>query len=160
MENLPVSDPRNPPAWQVKESSIHGSGLFATRDIAAGELIIEYTGKLSPISEIDQVDGDDIYWLAVDETYAIDGNHRDNPARFANHSCEPNCFLEKSSGAFSIMSNRDISKGEELSIDYGWGLDGLFQRKCRCGTPSCIGYVISSPYRPAALRLINQMRRR
>lgn len=36
------------PAYFVKDSVIHGRGLYAARDIRKGERILEYVGKRSP----------------------------------------------------------------------------------------------------------------
>jgi hypothetical protein len=36
---------RKAPAYEVRQSPIHGNGVFARRAIAAGERIIEYKGE-------------------------------------------------------------------------------------------------------------------
>ncbi len=53
---------------------------------------------------------------------------------FINHSCEPNVGF---AGNTVLVAMRDISPGEELTIDYALfdEYDGMMQ--CRCGTPSC-----------------------
>ena len=52
----------------------------------------------------------------------IDGREYGTNARFINHSCDPNCHVEKWTvkGVLrvGIFSTRDIQQGEELNYDY------------------------------------------
>ena len=45
-------------------------------------------------------------------------------ARFINHSCAPNCLIEKwdvmGEWRIAIVADRDITAGEELSYDYNF----------------------------------------
>ncbi|MGB0371424.1 MAG: SET domain-containing protein [Opitutales bacterium] len=160
MENLSLSARTPAPAWAVKHSPIHGQGIFATRGILPDTVLVEYTGPKVLIADIQQRNGQLVYWMAIDERWAIDGDNPENPARFANHACDPNCDFEIADGRIFIVAREQIEAGEEITVDYGLGLEGLFQRKCTCGSTACIGYIVSEPYRPAALRLLNQMRRK
>ncbi|HZU83947.1 MAG TPA: SET domain-containing protein-lysine N-methyltransferase, partial [Polyangiaceae bacterium] len=69
---------KNPPVV-VRRSRIQGRGVFATRDIAEGEAIIEYTGALITHVEADaQCDDEGMrrhhtFLFAVDDRYVIDG---------------------------------------------------------------------------------------
>jgi SET domain-containing protein len=49
----------------------------------------------------------------------IDGNIKENTARYINHSCRPNCEAEGPKGRIYILSTRNIKAGEELTYDYG-----------------------------------------
>jgi SET domain-containing protein len=49
----------------------------------------------------------------------IDGNIRENMARFINHSCAPNCEVDIRKRRVFVFALRDIEPGEELSYDYG-----------------------------------------
>ena len=145
-------------SWEKRESELDGQGSFAVRSIRAGESILPYRGPRIPMAEVEESDGP-VYWMAWDDDWAIDGSGEDNPARFFNHSCDPNCEAIRLDGAIWIRSIRKVEEGEELTFDYGWGLDGLFQHGCRCGAPSCVGYIVGEPYRPLARKILRQMQR-
>lgn len=63
---------------------------------------------------------------------------------FANHSCDPNFFIDTERREFVAL--KDIHIGEELLFFYPsteWKMDRPF--KCECGSPQCIG-LISGAY--------------
>ena len=72
------------------------------------------------------------------------------PFRFVNHCCEPNCefdYLEFSEKPGEVKEKhvflfalRDISKGEELTIDYNWSPENAIP--CRCQAATCRGWVV------------------
>ncbi|MEM7673453.1 MAG: SET domain-containing protein-lysine N-methyltransferase [Verrucomicrobiota bacterium] len=132
-------------------------GIFARRSIAVGECVVEYLGKRILKSEISRRADGRVYSIALDEYYVIDGDSIENPARFANYSCAANGYFQKQGNRLFIVADREIAAGEEITVDYGWGLEGILKNKCTCGTPSCFGFIVSEPYRPAARRLLNQI---
>ncbi|MEM9026060.1 MAG: SET domain-containing protein-lysine N-methyltransferase [Verrucomicrobiota bacterium] len=156
---MPISTKTPAPSWEVKRSDIHGTGIFARRPIADGERVVEYFGKRILSSQVSRRSDGRVYCIALDEDYVIDGDSSKNPARFANYSCAANCNFEKQDDRLFIIADREIAAGEEITVDYGWGLEGLLKNKCTCGTPSCFGFIVSEPYRPAARRLLNQILR-
>ncbi len=63
-----------------------------------------------------------------------------------NHSCEPNC---KILGFNRLCALRDISNGEELTIDYGTvsiGSGSIIISNCRCGSTSCRGTITTKDF--------------
>ncbi len=75
-----------------QHSSIHGTGGFARTNIAAGTELIEYVGeKIDKAESLRRCELDNAYIFFIDDTHDLDGNVESNPARFLNHSCEPNC---------------------------------------------------------------------
>lgn len=54
----------------------------------------------------------------------IDGGSYGSEARFINHSCDPNCHIEKWNvlgfWRIGIFASRDIHPGEELGYDYNF----------------------------------------
>lgn len=145
-----------PPAWVVRESAIHGRGVFARRRIAAGERIIEYRGERihwPQALERAALRGGPLnhtFFFTLADGRVIDGGSRGNEARFINHSCEPNCeAMEHEDGRVHIYALRDIERGEELHYNYALIYDGRHTaavRKafaCHCGAPSCSGVMLA-----------------
>ena len=144
--------------WVVKKSRVHGSGVFAKKEIQKNTNIIEYIGEKIKKKEGDRrsaqrikkylnskTDGS-VYIFELNKHYDIDGSPKYNKARYINHSCDPNCEVEISKGRIWIKSIKKIKKGEELSYDYGYEFDkdDYTDHICKCGSKKCIGYIISS----------------
>src|SRR5690242_8455488 len=91
-----VSDAPSPPV-EVRNSNVHGRGVFATRKIAKGERIIEYLGERVSHEEADrryeskEANDSHTFLFIVDSKTVIDAGTDGNDARFFNHSCDPNC---------------------------------------------------------------------
>ncbi len=144
--------------WKVKNSKIHGAGVFALKDIPKNIKIIQYVGEKLSKSEGDkrsakrlskylhsQTDGS-VYIFELNSNYDIDGSPKYNKARYINHSCDPNCEVEIMNNEIWISSIKKIKKGEELSYDYGFEFDkdDFKDHICKCGSKNCIGFIISS----------------
>src|SRR5213595_3013077 len=117
------------PPFVVRQSAIHGTGVFATRDIETEEEIVEYKGRLITPTQADELYPDDdghTFLFTLNDHYVIDGSIDGNEARWINHSCEPNCeavLVENGDGDpateyMVIQALRPISAGEELTYDY------------------------------------------
>ncbi len=110
----------------VKNSRVHGRGVYAARRLKAGENIIEYKGQRIPWKEADRrppSNPDDPYhtffFSLDDQKTVIDAGVGGNAARWINHSCDPNCETEETDdGRVFIQAMRDIRAGEELNYDY------------------------------------------
>jgi SET domain-containing protein len=146
---------------EVRRSKIHGSGVFAAKNIKKGEFIIEYKGLLRSHEEVDAAyDNEDetghTFLFTLNEDYVLDANIKGNDARWINHSCDPNCDSEhvdaengdKSKDRIEIKAIRDIKAGEELSYNYGIRLAERHTPKlkklwaCLCGSPKCTGTML------------------
>lgn len=93
--------------YAVRESGIHGLGLFATRHIAAGEVVGELVGHPT-----DDAEGPHVLWLAEGER----GFEVTCDLRYINHHRDPNvCYYDD----LTVAALRDILPGEELTHDYG-----------------------------------------
>ena len=79
------------------------------------------------------------------------------PARYLNHSCDPNCEVRPDR---HVVTRRAVAAGEELTIGYDWAdandvrahsdhyfWDERWSFSCRCGARCCVGVV--DRYRPA-----------
>ncbi len=87
-----------------------------------------------------------VYIFHLNYHYAIDGQTLDNTARYINHSCDPNCVVEKANDTLWIVAARDITEGEELSYNYGYELTHYRDNPCNCGAAHCCGYILDRQY--------------
>ncbi len=148
----------SPLPWHtVRQSNLHGTGVFAARDIKAGTRIIEYAGKrISPerADALHPVNPDDpfhTFFFAISSGKVIDGGDHGNDARWINHSCAPNCEAQESAKGkhVYIVALRDIASGDELFYDYGLVMDEKITRKlrreyrCLCGAKACRGTMLA-----------------
>lgn len=133
----------------VRNSRIHGKGVFAARKIPADTCIIEYIGEhvdADTAAERGSYNSDNPYhtfFFSLESGLMIDGGANGNDARWINHACEPNCEAREEDGRVFIYALRDISRGEELNYDYGLIIEErhtpTIKRAygCRCGAGSC-----------------------
>ena len=153
-----VKDGEQPvPPVLVRDSNVHGRGVFATRRIEKGERIIEYLGERVSHDEADRryevKDENDshTFLFIVDSKTVIDAGTAGNDARFFNHSCDPNCESVVEKRRVFIEALRTIAPGEEMTYDYQIyrdhddpeNIDEIFA--CRCGFPNCRGTMLWPP---------------
>ena len=125
---------------EVKESPIKGKGVFATRPIATGEVVLH-------IDDSVVVDPDDpvLSKLIGSEPdpcdYLPDGTVilMQSPERYINHSCDPNVYIFSVDKERFVLAMRDILAGEELLFDYAINEVGGDWLDCLCGSPNCRG---------------------
>ncbi|RME92707.1 MAG: SET domain-containing protein [Verrucomicrobia bacterium] len=142
--------PQPPPGnkyIEFRPSGIHGLGAFAIRKIRKGTRIIEYVGrKISKQESLEQLQQQNTYIFDLDEQWDLDGNVEWNPARFINHSCQPNCEALNEDGRIWIVALRTIQPGEEITFNYGYDLTDYRDHPCRCGAPNCVGYIVAEEF--------------
>jgi SET domain-containing protein len=150
------------PAYLVRNSAIHGRGVFAARRIRAGTTVIEYTGERISWRKAlrrhphDPAQPNHTFYFSLEDGRVIDANVGGNDARWINHGCDPNCEAEEESGARAaggsrvfIRALRDIARGEELKYDYGLLIDARYTKKlkdeyrCLCGAADCRGTMLA-----------------
>ena len=78
--------------------------------------------------------GGRIWCFRINRRWLRDGSVGGNWARFLNHACTPNCYVEIAGDTIWIRAARNIERGEELSIDYN--TEGVVGIACRC-QPRC-----------------------
>ncbi|XP_014262074.1 histone-lysine N-methyltransferase ash1 isoform X2 [Cimex lectularius] len=86
------------------------------------------------------------YCLNLDSGLVIDGHRMGGEGRFVNHSCEPNCEMQKwcVNGLFrmALFALRDIKADEELTYDYNFSLFNPTEgQPCKCGSTRCRGVI-------------------
>jgi SET domain-containing protein len=140
--------------YSVKNSPIHGRGVFALTLIPKGTRIMEYKGELITDDEADQRYADlhehspHTMLFSLDNNLVIDATRRGSSARWINHSCAPNCEVEEIGTRIFIDTRRDIRPGEELTYDYNLQLGEPHTQAakrahaCFCGSRRCRGTML------------------
>ncbi len=134
---------------------IKGYGIFATKDINKGELVMIDEGKTLTLKE---------YFLLLPAQqnlcYQIDEDIVLSPKNlkeiseewFVNHSCNPNTKYDN--GKWFAIEN--IKKGEELTHDYAllWTNDlAPFEiNPCLCGSNNCRGKMTGDDWKNPELQ--------
>ena len=131
----------------LRPSLIHGVGAFANAAIPQGTHIMEYVGEpITKAESLRRCEESNEYIFTLNDKEDLDGNVAWNPARFFNHSCAPNCDAELENGHIWIISNRDILAREELTFNYGFDLEDYREYPCRCGAPTCVGFIVAEEF--------------
>jgi len=130
----------------VGESSIHSTGLFATKDIAQGTKIIEFKGERITKEEavrrleVGGEKSDLMHVFELDDDYDIDGGVGGNESIYFNHSCDPNCEVDIIDGEIWFFAEKDVKEGDELTFDYSTAFDvEILKEGCGCGSGKCRG---------------------
>lgn len=160
MSNAAPRRPRTRSPWAgLRSSAIHGRGLYAIKAVPRGTRIIEYLGERITKAESERreerrlerarLGRDDgcVYIFELNKRHDLDGSAAWNTARLINHSCDGNCESRKIRGRIWIVATRDIAEGEELTFDYGFGVEDWRSHPCRCGTAKCVGYIVAKAQR-------------
>ena len=128
---------------RIANSPREGQGLFANESILEGTRILEYLGhKITKQESAARLAERNNYIFHFDYAHDIDGLIPENTARFINHSCDPNCHIEKSGGQIWVVALRDIRPDEELSFNYGYDATDYEKFPCNCGARVCCGYIV------------------
>lgn len=127
----------------VKGNAIAGYGIYAAKDLPAGEIIFEGEGRAQRIITKKYVDE---HWdenakrhfrhYAYPISPAVYILWDEDPYQWApqNHSCQPNTAYE----GLNVLTVQPIKKGEELTIDYATILDESAESfACKCHASNC-----------------------
>ena len=122
--------------FAVGESHL-GKAVFAGQGFAAGETIVEFTGRRF---RADRVSGamrgrHDRFVQVTDGEYMGPSGRIDD---LINHSCDPNAGLRFGSRGVFLIAIRDIAAGEEIAWDYSTTLkESNWHMICQCRAPDC-----------------------
>ncbi|XP_074371529.1 histone-lysine N-methyltransferase ASHR3-like isoform X1 [Apium graveolens] len=120
-----------------------GWGVEAAEFVSNGDFIIEYVGEVISDAMCEQrlwdmkhMGTQNFYLVEVEKDLTIDSTFKGNSSRFLNHSCNPNCKLEKwqldGETRIGIFAARSIEAGEPLTYDiYGICIADLFNMELR-----------------------------
>jgi len=127
------------PKTEVRESKIHGCGLFAIAEIAKGEIVAVKGGHIVHrkalreqvtlgLGSVEIQIDDDLFIAPVTD------EEREFSMLYLNHSCEPNLGVR---GEITFVAIRHIRAGEELTHDWAMTDDDDYLVECNCGVPDC-----------------------
>ena len=135
----------------MKGNSIACSGIYATQNISAGEIIFKLEETAQRIVTRKHVEHN---WNAKEKLifrqYAYPLSKEvfllwdDNPSNWApqNHSCDPNTEYE----GLNVIASRAIPQGEELTLNYASFLDEHMEPfACQCGAYNCSRWITGIP---------------
>ncbi len=110
--------------------------LVASRNIAAGKIVIHLAGSL--------VSKPSKYSIQISET-----THLESPMEslhnYIDHSCDPTCYIDWET--LNLVSIKGISEGEKITYNYctsEWDMVEKFE--CDCKTATCLGVVRGAKY--------------
>ncbi|CAG8710304.1 13723_t:CDS:2 [Dentiscutata erythropus] len=130
-----------------------GFGLRTLDIIKKGQLILEYRGEIiskctaRKRMEAKYLHRKSVYFLEYGKGEVVDGAVCGTLARFINHSCAPNCHIEKwrapnSEHFIGVFASNDIKPGTELTYDYNFStFGGAQEQECFCGAHNCRGWI-------------------
>jgi uncharacterized protein len=124
---------------EVRESKIHGRGLFATANISKNEIVAVKGGhivdrktlreKITPVLGPVEIQIDDDLFVAP-----VTKAECELSMLYSNHSCDPNLGLR---GEITFAAMREIRAGEELTHDWAMTDDDDYSVDCNCGAANC-----------------------
>ena len=127
------------PKTEVRESEIHGRGLFATADFAKSEIVAVKGGhivdrktlreKITPVLGAVEIQIDDDLFIAP-----VNQQEREFSMLYLNHSCDPNLGMR---GEITFVAMHDIRAGKELTHDWAMTDDDDYSVECKCGAANC-----------------------
>ena len=129
-----------------------GYGLRANTDLNPNDFIFEYIGEV--INEptfrrrtytYAEEGIKHFYFMSLTKSEFVDATKKGNLGRFCNHSCNPNCYVDKwvvgEKLRMGIFAERHIKAGEELVFNYNVDRYGADPQPCYCGEPNCSGFI-------------------
>ncbi|CAI6333867.1 unnamed protein product [Periconia digitata] len=129
-----------------------GFGLRTNTDLKPGDFIFEYIGEVIEerafrrrMVQYDQEGIKHFYFMSLTKGEFVDATKKGNLGRFCNHSCNPNCFVDKwvvgDKLRMGIFAERIVKAGEELVFNYNVDRYGADPQPCYCGEPNCSGFI-------------------
>ena len=129
-----------------------GYGLRADSDLQPNDFIFEYIGEVihegqfrRRMLQYDEEGIKHFYFMSLSKGEFVDATKKGNLGRFCNHSCNPNCYVDKwvvgDKLRMGIFAERKINAGEELVFNYNVDRYGADPQPCYCGEPNCTGFI-------------------
>ena len=141
------------PKATVRESPIHGRGLFAVEPFERDEIVAVKGGhifdrrmlhRIEPVLGAAEIQiGEDLFIGPLTES------EREGSMIYSNHSCEPNIGVR---GQIVFVAMRRIAAGEELTHDWATTDDDTYRMECLCGAHACRRIITGQDWRRRELQ--------
>ncbi|KAK4099045.1 methyltransferase-like protein [Parathielavia hyrcaniae] len=129
-----------------------GYGLRTDADLQANDFVFEYIGEVineatfrTRMMKYDKEGIKHFYFMSLTKSEFVDATKKGNLGRFCNHSCNPNCYVDKwvvgEKLRMGIFASRAIRAGEELVFNYNVDRYGADPQPCYCGESNCVGFI-------------------
>ena len=170
---------------EIFKTPDRGWALRSLEDLRRGQFIDTYRGEIITSEEADRraqsltEEENNNFFFDFDKfkterpeaydperAYVCDGRYYGSPARFFNHSCDPNCAIytvsynhnDRNIYELAFFATEDVPRGTELTFDYYDNDEatiisdemaqefeeekGYAATKCLCGSKECRGYFL------------------
>jgi uncharacterized protein len=135
------------PKTEVRESLIHGRGLFAKQPLSKDEVVAVKGGHIFDRGKLEELQarlGSAEIQIAEDLFIGpVEAADREGSMIFSNHSCDPNLGVR---GQIIFVAMRDIAAGEELTHDWAMTDCDDSQMSCHCGAACRRGIVTGTDW--------------
>ncbi|KAJ5081352.1 hypothetical protein NUU61_009616 [Penicillium alfredii] len=150
----------------VIQTDKKGFGLRAETNLEPHQLIFEYVGEVvgepqfrRRMRQYDEEGIKHFYFMSLNKGEFVDATKKGNLGRFCNHSCNPNCYVDKwvvgEKLRMGIFAERAVQTGEELVFNYNVDRYGADPQPCYCGEPNCTGFIGGRTQTERATKLSN-----
>lgn len=105
-----------------------GNALISGENFLTGQIVIDFW---------------DSHVFKARSMYTVEtrwGHAVDEKIKYINHSCEPNCYIDKT--LMFVMAQKPILIGDEITFDYKENEQWIAHRfKCSCKSKLCRGWI-------------------
>ncbi len=142
------------PKLAVAECEL-GKGQFVTQDVASGELLAVFGGRVMTLEEFNLLppevqhfpyqisENPDLLFGPMQAEDMSDGE-------FFNHSCNPNAGFR---GTQQLVAMKAIAAGERVTFDYATCMTCDFgNMPCACGEDECRGFISGDDWKIPGLQ--------
>ncbi|KAF2919885.1 hypothetical protein DAI22_08g168900 [Oryza sativa Japonica Group] len=135
---------------EIVKTQYCGWGSRALEAIEKDDFVIEFVGEViddetceERLEDMRRRGDKNFYMCKVKKDFVIDATFKGNDCRFFNHSCEPNCQLQKwqvnGKTRLGVFASKAIEVGEPLTYDYRFEQHYGPEIECFCGAQNCQG---------------------
>lgn len=140
---------------ELRDSTIHGKGVYAKENIPKGEVVVIWGGELVSVTDFQNGIGKKHTNVGITEDLYLVTSNEDEMSidDFMNHSCDPNLWLDDE---VTLSARRDIKKDEELTFDYAIEIiseDYLMKNPCYCRAKQCRKQITGNDWKLKELHL-------